>query len=397
MTPLRTPLYDWHVAHGGRMVEFGGWEMPVQYTSIVEEHHAVRHAAGLFDISHMGRLDFGAPGSIEFINRIITSDLSSLKTWRGRYGLICRDDGGVLDDVIVYRGDGRHSGLLIVNAGNRIKIRDWLSSHSSQDHFCIYDDWDGIPPRFHENPHSDDVLLGDSTTTSAMLALQGPQSQRILEECLGIDVRWMRYFEHRPFEVRLPLERIWIARTGYTGEDGFELIMAAEHDAQLSRQVVQIWDDLLKVGQKHGLIPCGLGARDTLRLEAAMPLYGHELTEDIDPITAGLEFAVKFEKPDFLGKAALQEIAKRTDRNKRIGLILDGKRIAREGSTVMQGDQSVGTVTSGTFSPTLEKSIAMAYVTPQVSAVGTPLEVDIRGKRERAVVAPLPFYKRPKI
>jgi aminomethyltransferase len=359
---LRTPLYDWHIAHGARMVEFGGWEMPVQYTSIVEEHQAVRAAAGLFDISHMGRLRFRGPQALDFLQFLLTCRIDNLAVNQIRYSLMCRDDGGVLDDVLVYRlTDGFG---LVVNAGNRTKLLPWIAAHQ---------------PGF-------DCQVSDDTLETAMLALQGPKALSLLQPLTSSKLAAMKYFFGEEAEIGgIPVS---LSRTGYTGEDGFEFTFDRS-------AAVPMADSLLASGQSFGLKACGLGARDTLRLEAAMPLYGHELTEEIDPFTAGLDFAVKLDKPNFIGKAALQEIAKRTDRKKRIGLQLAGKRIAREGCVVRQGSQAVGTVTSGTFSPTLEKSIAMAIVEPRVANIGADLEIDIRGKREPATVVPLPFYKRP--
>ncbi|MDZ4688385.1 MAG: glycine cleavage system aminomethyltransferase GcvT [Planctomycetaceae bacterium] len=356
---LRTPLYDWHVAHHGRMVEFGGWEMPVQYTGIVEEHHAVRRAAGLFDISHMGRLGFRGPQAGEFLQHLVTCRVDNLAVHQIRYGLMCREDGGVLDDVLVYRLEDSFG--LVVNAGNRLKLLPWIAAQQSQF----------------------DCDVSDHTTNAVMLALQGPQVLAILQPLTTTDLASIKYYFGCTADVAsVP---VYLSRTGYTGEDGVELVL----DAAAARALA---DKLLTLGVK----PCGLGCRDTLRLEAAMPLYGHELTESIDPLTAGLQFAVKLDKPDFIGKAALVEIAKRTDRPVRVGLQLAGRRIAREGAAVFVGDTRLGEVTSGTFSPTLDKVIAMAYVVPNFSSIGTAVEVDIRGKREAATVVKLPFYQRKK-
>lgn len=361
MSLLRTPLYDWHVAHGGRMVEFGGWEMPVQYTSIVDEHRAVRTAAGLFDISHMGRLWVTGPEAVEFVNHVVTADASKIAAGQIRYALVTNESGGVLDDVLVYRL--KESILLVVNASNREKILAWLKQHQGS-----------------YNAH-----VADLTFSHAMVAVQGPNAISALGDEDQRRFQQLKYYtaDIKPLaDVKLDI----LSRTGYTGEDGWEMIVPAER--------VEQW--IKNLEQRSAVVPCGLGARDTLRLESGMPLYGHELTEAIDPFTAGLDFAVKLSKPDFIGKAALEKIAQRPDRQQRIGLQLDGKRIAREGATVLQNDQPVGTVTSGTFSPTLEKSIAMAIVQPAAATIGTKLKIDIRGKRESATVVPLPFYRRPK-
>ena len=361
MSLLRTPLYDWHVAQGGRMVEFGGWEMPVQYTSIVEEHPAVRRAAGLFDISHMGRLSFRGPQSEAWLGRLLTCRVDNLAVGQIRYSLVCRDDGGILDDVLVYRADGGWG--LVVNAGNRNKIVSWIEQHQSTGE-----------------------TFDDQTQQTGMLAIQGPRAREILQQLTQTNLSEMKYYTFCAAEIAG--SEVSLSRTGYTGEDGFELIAASGAQA--------LAEKIFEAGQDAGLKLCGLGARDTLRLEAAMPLYGHELTEEIDPFTAGLDFAVKLDKSDFLGKAALQQRAQAIHKQ-RIGLQLAGKRIAREGASVISNGEVVGAVTSGTFSPTLEKSIAMAIVPRTVAAPGTPLIVDIRGKQEPAQVVSLPFYRRPKV
>jgi len=364
---LRTPLYDWHVAHGGRMVEFGGWEMPVQYTGIVEEHHAVRKAAGLFDISHMGRLRFTGPDACALLDRIVTNDVSKLQVGQVRYALVCNESGGVLDDVLVYRLPDCY--WLVVNASNRLKIVSWIESQLG----------------------SFQATMHDLTRETAMIAVQGPQSSAALTAQEAGAWQALKYYGVLTDPAAVGPEVRLLSRTGYTGEDGCELVVPAD-------QAVAVWERLIQHAKSAGVEvkPCGLGCRDTLRLEAAMPLYGHELTESIDPLTAGLGFAVKLDKPDFLGKAALVEIAKRTDRPVRVGLQLSGRRIAREGAAVFAGETRLGEVTSGTFSPTLEQAIAMAYVPPSHAALGAAVEVDIRGKREAATVVKLPFYQRQK-
>ncbi|MBS0262267.1 MAG: glycine cleavage system aminomethyltransferase GcvT [Planctomycetes bacterium] len=363
MSLLRTPCHAWHVARGGRMVEFGGWEMPVQYTSIVTEHHAVRRAAGLFDIAHMGRLKFTGPDATRFLDNLLTNQVASLSMGQIKYSLITNEQGGILDDVLVYRLPDCH--LLVVNASNRLKIVDWIERH--RQNFS--------------------VTVEDQTTTHFMAALQGPRALSLLQPLVKIDLPSIKYYYGSP--ATLLGQPAFVSRTGYTGEDGVEIIIPATHAQEL-------WDRLMETGASQGLAPAGLGCRDTLRLEAAMPLYGHELNESIDPLTAGLDFAVRLHDKEFMGQTALVAIQSRTDRQRRIGLVLAGKRIAREGADVYQGDTRVGSVTSGTFSPTLEKSIAMAYVTPAAAETGIALSVDIRGQREPATTVKLPFYKRPK-
>ncbi|MFO0970369.1 MAG: glycine cleavage system aminomethyltransferase GcvT [Gemmataceae bacterium] len=356
---LRTPLYDWHVAHGGRMVDFAGWDMPVQYTTIVEEHTAVRTAAGLFDISHMGRLSFGGSGALDLIQHIYTNNAATMKDGQARYGLVLNDLGGIRDDVLVYRWP--YGWAMVVNASNREKIVGWINASKG----------------------GRDVQMIDQTLDTAMIAVQGPKA---VELCAGLteaDGSKLAYYFATP--TRYAGSPCVVSRTGYTGEDGFEFMVS-------KKLGVQLWEELLKRGAR----PCGLGARDTLRLEAAMPLYGHELSEEIDPLQAGLGWAVKMDKGDFRGKAALVKRKEDASRRRRVGLQLDGKRIAREGAAVKIDGKQVGVVTSGTFAPTLQKTIAMGYVDPASADVGTALQIDIRGKDEAASVVPLPFYKRSK-
>lgn len=360
MPALRTSLYDWHVAHGGRMVEFGGWQLPVQYTGVVAEHQAVRSAAGLFDISHMGRLSFGGPKAIDLIQHVWTNDAASMADGQVRYGLICNENGGIHDDVLIYRWP--YGWSMVVNAANREKIVGVLSEHN----------------------RNRGVEFTDQTLTTGMLAVQGPKALSICAGLFDADPGALKYYH--AVATRCRGEQCVVSRTGYTGEDGFEVMIGSAHLPSLADELVQ-----------RGAAPCGLGARDTLRLEAAMPLYGHELDEETNPLQAGLHWAVKLQKGDFLGRAAMlraQELV--AGGRQRVGLTLEGRRAAREGCPVLSEGKAVGRVTSGSFTPTLEKSIAMAYVDTGQSAAGTRLEIDVRGNREPATVVPLPFYKRKK-
>jgi len=355
----KTALYPWHVEHGARMVEFAGWTMPIQYTTIVEEHHAVRTAAGIFDISHMGRLSIGGPDAFALLQKVFTNDVASMRSGQVRYGLICNEQGGVRDDVLVYRW--QQGFAMVVNAGNRHKIYDWLLAHRA-----------GM-----------EVEILDRTLETCMVAVQGPRSAELCRHLTDAEVEELKYYFATTCNFRgAPCV---VSRTGYTGEDGFEFIVNATRG-------IELWTELIA----RGALPCGLGARDTLRLEAAMPLYGHELTEEIDPFQAGLSWAVKLDKGDFIGREALLRRRDDPALPRRVGLQLSGRRIAREGYTVWQDGKQVGQVTSGTFAPTLQKSIAMAYVRPDCAVPGTPLVVDVRGHREPAQVVPLPFYKRPR-
>ncbi len=357
---LRTALYDWHVKAGARMVEFGGWDMPIQYTTIVEEHNLVRNAAGLFDISHMGRLSFGGPDSLDLLQQIYSNNVATMKDFQARYGLVCNDKGGIRDDVLVYRWPYGYA--MVVNASNRLKIVDWL----------------------HAQKGTRQVQIQDQTLSTAMIAVQGPKAVALCKGLFDYNVEELAYYYAMPTQFQG--KNCVVSRTGYTGEDGLEIMLAAG-------QAVTLWEELLQRGAR----PAGLGARDTLRLEAGMPLYGHELNEDIDPLQAGLAWAVKFDKGEFIGKDALLKRREDKSRPLRVGLELEGKRIAREGAAIQFAGAAIGTVTSGTFSPTLNKALAMAYIAPEHCINDTCLTVDVRGKAEAARVVPLPFYRRPRV
>ena len=358
---LRTPLNSWHHSHNGRMVDFAGWEMPVQYSSIVEEHNAVRNGVGLFDISHMGRLQFRGDHSEAFLNGVLTNDTSKLKVGDVRYSLVCGKDGGILDDVLVYRLPDRWE--LVVNGANREKIVDWLE-HSA-----------GFAA----------IQMTDTTLSTGMIAVQGPKALALLTEVTKLDLASMKYYSVKDAEF-LGTRGV-VSRTGYTGEDGFELVVP-------STLTEQIWQTLMEAGAAYGIMATGLGCRDTLRLEAAMPLYGHELNEATDPLTAGLDFGVRFDKPEYIGKAALEAIKADGLKMARVGLVLEGRRIAREEFPIEIAGSLAGKVTSGTFSPTLQKVIAMGYVPVSASAVGTRVNVNLRGTLVAAEIVALPFYKR---
>ncbi len=358
---LQTALCDWHRAHGGRLVEFGGWSMPVQYTTINEEHEAVRQRVGLFDIGHMGRLTFDGSGVLEWLERATTNRVASLVDHQIQYSLVATEDGGVIDDILVYRQPFAY--LVVCNASNRERVVGHFEAARK-----------GAEGNFN-----------DRTRDTAMIAVQGPKALETLQPLYDQDLASVPYY-HLTMGKLLSSVGAVISRTGYTGEDGFEVIVG-------NSAAMSIWDALLHSGKPHGVIPCGLAARDTLRLEAAMPLYGHELSDSIDPFSAGLAWAIKLDKGEFIGRKALMNFAKNPP-IARVGLSLPGKRIARQGSVVFADERQVGEVTSGTFSPTLKQSVAMAYVEPALAAPGTKLSIDIRGHREPASVVKLPFYKR---
>ncbi|HUE72254.1 MAG TPA: glycine cleavage system aminomethyltransferase GcvT [Pirellulaceae bacterium] len=364
---LQTPLHGWHASHGARLVDFALWHMPVQYGSIALEHQATRKAAALFDVSHMGRIRFDGRGAEAFLDHLLTRKVAGMGPGKIRYSLVCNERGGILDDVLIYHLHAHSGGLyyqLVVNASNREKILAWLADQKKSHH---------------------DVQYTDQTFATAMIAVQGPLALRIAEPLVGADLGGLAYYTG--CETTICGHAGIVSRTGYTGEDGCELVVPAS-------AAVEVWERLFAEGKELGLVAAGLGARDTLRLEAAMPLYGHELSESIDPLQAGLAFAVNLQGRDFVGREAI--VAEKDDPSRpvRVGLELTGRRVPREHYAVHHGGEQVGEVTSGTFSPTLQKPIAMAYVRPTAAAVGTELAVDIRGSAEPAKVVPLPFYRR---
>ncbi|HMB05612.1 MAG TPA: glycine cleavage system aminomethyltransferase GcvT [Isosphaeraceae bacterium] len=359
--PFRTPLFSWHQAHGARLVEFGGWSMPVQYSTIVEEHQAVRQRVGLFDISHMGRLTFDGPDTLSWLERVTTNHVARLALNQIQYSLMADDRGGLIDDLLIYCLPSAYA--VVCNASNREKVVAQFERHHA-----------GV-----------DSKLFDRTMELAMFAVQGPEALSTVQPLVDVPLEGLEYYHATMGRLLVSLDVI-VSRTGYTGEDGFELMFRA--DAAES-----VWTKLLDAGRPFGIVPCGLGARDTLRFEAAMPLYGHELSEAINPYAAGVGWAVKLNKGDFVGRAALRAW-KENPGSTRVGLQLDGKRIARQGCRVLRDGRTVGTVTSGTFSPTLGRSLAMALVEPSADAPGTALVVDVRGREEPAKVVKLPFYRR---
>lgn len=357
----KTPLYDVHVAEGGKIVPFAGYLLPVQYPGgVIKEHMAVRQAAGLFDVSHMGEILFTGPTALDTLNHLLTNDFTDMPVGRVRYSVMCNEHGGVIDDLVIYKfGDEEY--LAVVNAANR---------HKDYAHMAA-----NLLPGTKAEDISDSV---------AQLALQGPASPAILEKLVSGEHLPKKYYT-AVRDVDINGMKCMISRTGYTGEAGYEIYTAPEN-------AVPLWKTLREAGGEYGLIPCGLGARDTLRLEAAMPLYGHEMDEDITPLEAGLGFGVKMGKPDFIGRAALAAAGE--PRRVRVGLEITGRGIAREHQDVFLGDERIGFTTSGTHCPALGRAVAMALVGAEHSAPGTAVDVDIRGRRVGAVIVPLPFYHR---
>ncbi|MCL7426816.1 glycine cleavage system aminomethyltransferase GcvT [Streptomyces sp. YS415] len=367
--PRRTALDALHRSLGATMTDFAGWDMPLRYGSERDEHNAVRTRAGLFDLSHMGEITVTGPEAARLLNYALVGNIASVGVGRARYTMICRADGGILDDLIVYRL-AETEYMVVANASNAQVVLDALADRSA-----------GF-----------DAEVRDDRDAYALIAVQGPQSPGILGSLTDADLDGLKYYAGLPGTVAgVPA---LIARTGYTGEDGFELFVKPEH-------AVELWQALTKAGEGAGLIPCGLSCRDTLRLEAGMPLYGHELTTSLTPFDAGLGRVVKFEKEgDFVGREALTEAAERAETDPPrvlVGLVAEGRRVPRAGYQVVADGRVIGEVTSGAPSPTLGKPIAMAYVDAAHAAPGTAgVGVDIRGAHEPYEVVALPFYKRRK-
>lgn len=359
----RTPFHEFHLSAGAKMVDFAGWEMPLMYRSIVDEHHHTRTSGSIFDVSHMGRLHISGPDAERFLQRVFTRNIEQMKPGQCRYGLICHEQGGILDDVILSRD--KKNWLMVVNASNREKILRHFHT-VRQDQNLDFD-------------------LADNTESTAMIALQGPKVIERISEHLE-EVANLKRYEFTTGSYMM-LVKYTVSRTGYTGEDGVEVILSSKMAPMVMKALAGKFDR-----PDATLKPAGLGARDTLRLEAGMPLYGHELSEQIDPISAGLEWAISWDK-SFIGSEALKQIQQRGPIQKLVGLELQSRRIARQ-STVVKTPCGEGRVTSGTFSPTLQKSIAMAYVPSSDSALGTLVSLDLKGETVPAKVVPLPFYKR---
>jgi len=366
-TPLQalheTPLHDRHAALGARLIDFAGWQMPVQYGGILEEHRAVRERAGLFDLSHMGELFVEGPEAGPALAYAVVTNPPSLAEGRAQYSMIVAPNGGILDDLIVYHVAPDRF-LVVANASNAQVVSDLLA----------------------ERLGGFKAVLDDRSLATALVAIQGPRSVEILRPLTDIDLAALKYYAIADGTVAgIPA---LVARTGYTGEDGFEVFVDTARAGEL-------WDAMMAAGERHGLTPIGLGARDTLRLEAGMPLYGNELDRSTNPFEAGLGRVVKLDKAgDFVGRAALERVARDGVDRKLVGMVLRGRGIARHGYPIHAGDRVTGVVTSGTQSPTLGQAIAMGYVATPDAEPGTMIDVEIRGQRVPAEVVALPFYRR---
>ncbi len=362
MTLKRTPLYEKHVEAKGKIIEFAGWEMPVQYEGLTEEHKAVRNQAGIFDVSHMGEVDVTGPAAADFVQFLVTNDASVLEDGQIMYALMCQEDGGVVDDLLVYKFDKYHF-YLVINAANIDKDFAWIENVSA----------------------AFDVKVENVSDTIGEVAIQGPLAQDILQKVMSFDLKDLPFFYSKR-DVDVAGVSCMVSRTGYTGEDGFEVYASAA-------DIAKVWEALLTAGEKDGLKPAGLGARDTLRFEACLPLYGHEINESISPLEAGLSFFVKLESDDFIGREALIKQKENGISRKLVGFELD-KGIARQGCEVFKDGQKIGFVTTGYKSPTLGTSIGLALVEREFGTMGDTFDIQVRKNLRQGKIISKRFYKK---
>ncbi|MEO7190833.1 MAG: glycine cleavage system aminomethyltransferase GcvT [Vicinamibacterales bacterium] len=365
-TLKKTPLNARHRAMGARMVDFGGWDMPVEYSGITDEHLTVRSAVGLFDVSHMGEIELAGPDALGAIQWLTSNDASRLSVGQAQYSALTTPSGTFVDDVLVYRMADDHY-LLVVNASNIVKDYTWIDSQTKA--------------------RGGDVSVVNSSSRYALVGIQGPAAAAVLQTLTAIDLGAMKYYWFASGEVAGL--RVTVSRTGYTGEDGFEIFVPPS-------QAERLWDALLHEGQDAGIKPCGLGARDTLRLEACMRLYGNEMDDQVTVLEAGLGRFIGWNKGDFLGRDVLQQQQTGGVARGLVAFEMTERGIARHGYPVLSGDEPVGVVTSGTQTPFVKKAIGFAMVPASMTAVDTPLVIDIRGRRTQARVVPEPFYARPR-
>jgi aminomethyltransferase len=358
----QTPFYSFHSSLGGKLVEFAGFAMPIQYTSIIEEHRTVRSAVGVFDVSHMGEIEIRGKGALAFIQKMTVNDASKLQPSRVQYSAMCYPDGGIVDDLLVYNMGGYY--MLVVNASNKDKDFDWLKQHADSG-----------------------VTLNDVSDRVALLAVQGPQSRTVLQKLTKTDLAGLQYYH----SMRGTLAGIdmTISRTGYTGEVGYELYCDAD-----TAVCEKVWNSVFDAGKDARIAPIGLGARDTLRLEMGFCLYGHDIDQTTHPLEAGLGWITKLEKDDFIGRSAILKVKKEGLKRHLIGFRIDEKAVPRQGYEIQSNGKPVGIVTSGTFSPTLEQGIGMGYVQEGHHAVGSVIQIMIRSTPVRAVIVKLPFIKK---
>lgn len=358
----RTPLFDLYKEYGAKTIDFGGWDLPVQFSSIKEEHEAVRTKAGLFDVSHMGEIEVKGENALAFLQKVMTNDVAKVSPLQAQYTAMCYENGGTVDDLLIYKR-AEDDYLLVVNAANIEKDMEWLKQHLLEG-----------------------VELMNVSDDVAQLALQGPRAESVLQRLTNEDLRAIGFF-HFKDGIEIAGKKALVSRTGYTGEDGFE-IYCENKDAPF------LWKTILEEGKKDGILPCGLGARDTLRFEAKLPLYGQELSKDITPLEAGIGFAVKVDKPvDFIGKEVLQKYKKEGPPRKLVGIEMMEKGIPRTGYEIFVGEQQVGFVTTGTQSPTLGKNIGLVIIESTFAGLEQEVEVQIRKKRLKAKIVKTPFYR----
>ena len=356
----RTPLYNKHLEQKGRLIDFGGWELPVEYSGIIPEHEAVRNAAGLFDVSHMGEVTVTGEDAEKYIQQMVTNDISNMNSQQIYYSLMCYPDGGVVDDLLIYKYN-REKYLLVINAANTEKDVEWLQAYASGN-----------------------VKVENVSSEYAQVALQGPKAQKILKKLTDKNLDDIKFF-HFCDEVPFGEIKAFVSRNGYTGEDGFELLVAPQ-DAET------LWDSIIEAGKDEGLIPVGLGARDTLRFEVCLPLYGHEISDSITPLEAGLGTFVKLDKDDFIGKEALKTQKSLGVKRKLCALEMIDRGIPRAGFEVFLEGIKIGAITTGSYSPTLKKNIGLALLNIEFSAEGSEVEILIRNKLLKAKIIKKPFY-----
>lgn len=357
----QTPFHSIHRQLGAKMVPFGGYEMPVQYTSIIEEHKAVRTAVGVFDVSHMGEFIVKGKNAQAFLQYATVNDVAKLVPGEARSSAMCYDDAGIVDDLLVYKiGEGHF--MVVVNASNSEKDFEWMSRH------CM-----------------PDVELRNESDATALLAIQGPKSQTVLQKLTSVDLKSIPYYRFK--EVSVAGVDMILSRTGYTGELGYEIYFSPSY-------AENVWNALFKAGKDCGIMPVGLGARDTLRLEMGYCLYGNDIDQTTNTLEAGLGWITKLKKGDFIGRSVLEKVKAEGPKRKLVGIEIEGKAIARHGYAIQANGTAVGSVTSGTFSPSLEKGIAMGYVDVACSSVGTLVDIDVRGKAVQGKITALPFLKK---
>lgn len=361
---LRTPLYNLYKEYGAKTIDFGGWDLPVQFSSIKAEHEAVRTKAGLFDVSHMGEIEIKGTDSLSFLQKMMTNDVAKMSVGDAQYTAMCNENGGTIDDLLIYKLADHHY-LLVVNAANTEKDEQWLRTHVEGD-----------------------VQIENVSEKYALLAVQGPVAEQVLQKLIpDTNLGLIRPFSFEQ-DVVVFGKKVLLSRTGYTGEDGFELYCQPKDASDL-------WREILRVGQEEGIIPCGLGARDTLRFEACLVLYGQEISETISPLEAGIGFAVKLNKEvDFIGKAALKSQKEAGIPRRLVGLEMIDRGIPRHGYPVWKDETQIGEITTGTQSPTLQKNIGLALIHASEAKIGEELEIEVRRKRLKARIISTPFYKR---